>query len=229
MKRYTVFLPLLCLVIGLLLGSLLPVPWAEREVLVPSASSTPALKQAETGDSSGQSSPPLDAADNFPLLNAACSVVRALERQDYAALAGFVHPERGVAFTPYSTVNAETDQSFTAAQIRDLSRDSTTYIWGFVDGRGSLIELTMQDYFTRYVWDADYTQAPQIGIDRLMMSGNALENLPEAYPGCRFVDFCFPGRDPSSQGLDWCSLRLVFAPGETSWYLVGIVHGEWTI
>ena len=70
---------------------------------------------------------------------------------------------------------------------------------------------------------------PQIGVDRIQMTGNALENLKDAYPDCRFVDFSYPELDPAYQGLDWCSLRLVFAPETTKWRLVGIVHGQWTI
>ena len=37
-------------------------------------------------------------------------------------------------------------------------------------------------------------------MDEIQISGNALENLPEAYPDCRFVDLCYPSRDPESDG-----------------------------
>ena len=97
------------------------------------------------------------------------------------------------------------------------------------DGRGDPIKLTIPQYFQRYVYDKDYTQATEIGIDRIITGGNALENLAEAYPGCRFVDFAFPSADPVNDGLDWSSLKLVFQPGEFRWLLVGVVHGEWTI
>ena len=97
------------------------------------------------------------------------------------------------------------------------------------DGRGLPIQMTMVQYLDRYVYDTDYTQAPEIGIDRIITSGNALENLSEAYPDCRFVDFSFPSADPVNDGLDWSSLKLVFYPEASRWYLVGIVHGEWTI
>ena len=43
------------------------------------------------------------------------------------------------------------------------------------------------------------------------------------------VDFSFPSADPVNDGMDWSSLKLVFQPAETRWYLVGVVHGEWTI
>ncbi|MEM5779830.1 MAG: hypothetical protein AAGU02_01635, partial [Lawsonibacter sp.] len=172
---------------------------------------------------------PLDSKDNLSLLNAACYVVQALKTEDYAAVATVVHPEKGVTFTPYSTVDFTSDRTFTREQIKNLSQDNTVYAWGLTDGRGSLISMTMTQYFATYVWNADYTQAPQIGVDQIIMGGNALENLKDAYPGCRFVDLCFPGLDSAKQGLDWCSLKLVFAPGDTNWYLVGIIHGQWTI
>ena len=89
--------------------------------------------------------------------------------------------------------------------------------------------MTISQYFETYVFNTDYTKAPQIGVDQIMMGGNALENLTEAYPNCRFIDFCFPQLDAANQGLDWCSLKLVFEPGETNWLLVGIIHSQWTI
>ena len=79
------------------------------------------------------------------------------------------------------------------------------------------------------MFNADYSQAPQIGIDRIQMTGNALENLTDVYTDCRFVDFCYPSIDPAYGGADWQSLRLVFQDQNDRWYLVGIVHGEWTI
>ena len=231
MKRPVILCAALCLTAGLLLGGILPMPW-DRPAVVTVTSETiiHAPDGSQPQSSSALTAPePLNSKDNFPLLNTACAVVRALEEEDYATLAAFVHPDRGVTFTPYSTVDFEVDHRFTRDQIKALAGDKTVYTWGVVDGRGSLIELTMEQYFARYVFDADYTQAPQIGVDQILMSGNALENLTEAYPGCRFVDFCFPGLDPAYEGMDWRSLKLVFAPGEVSWLLVGIVHGEWTI
>ena len=75
----------------------------------------------------------------------------------------------------------------------------------------------------------DYTQAPSVGVDQIVMSGNSLENLQEAYPDCRFVDLCYPSLDPAYEGLDWCSLKMVFAPTQSGWYLVGLIHSQWTI
>lgn len=163
------------------------------------------------------------------LLQSAAQAAQALHDKDYEALSQLVHPDRGVTFTPYSTVDPKTDLTLTAQQIRELEQDTTRYTWGYEDGRGESIQMTMSEYFARFVFDADYTQAPKVGVDQIITSGNALENLTEAYPDCHFVDFCYPSRDPANEGLDWCSLKLVFLGEKTSWYLVGVVHGEWTI
>ena len=218
----------LCTAFGLLLGVLLPIDLSQP---APGGGiSTPALPLEPAGSGSdGGEELPLNPEDNFSLLRAAGLACGAIGRRDFAALASYVHPDRGVTFTPYSTVDFDTDLTFTAEQIRGLEQDPTTYVWGLEDGRGLPIQMTMVQYLDRYVWDADYTQAPEIGVDRIITSGNALENLTEAYEGCRFVDFCCPSADPVNDGLDWSSLKLVFQAEEDTWYLVGVVHGEWTI
>lgn len=229
MKWPFVFACALCTAFGLLLGVLLPVdltrPGPDGGMSTPALSLEPAGSQS----GSGQETPALDPEDNFALLHAAGLACEAISRRDFTALASYVHPDRGVTFTPYSTVDFDTDLTFTADQIRALEQDQTTYVWGLEDGRGLPIQMTMAQYLDRYVWDADYTRAPELGIDQIITGGNALENLAEAYKGCRFVDFCYPSADPVNDGLDWSSLKLVFQAGEHSWYLVGIVHGEWTI
>lgn len=237
LKRFLYFPCVLCLVIGLLVGVLLPVDFQgdDKPAAAPGGNNgftpPPGASQSGSGSAAAASADTdtLDLEDNFPLLGSACSVNRCLQRQDWATLAAYVHPERGVTFTPYSTVDPESDLNFTADQIKNLDQDQTVYTWGFEDGRGDPIQMTILQYFERYVYNRDYTQAGQIGIDRIITGGNALENLTEAYPDCRFVDFCFPSADPVNDGLDWSSLKLVFQPEGEHWYLVGVVHGEWTI
>lgn len=237
LKRFLIFPCVLCLVIGLLAGILLPIdlsgqdtPPALNNTLNPLTPPSGASQPEGSGSAAASTdASPLNPDDNLPLLGSACAVNRCLQQQDWTTLAAYVHPQRGVTFTPYSTVDPTGDLNFTADQIKNLAQDQTVYTWGFEDGRGDPIKMTISQYFQRYVYDRDYTQVPEIGVDRIMTGGNALENLSEEYPGCRFVDFSFPSADPVNDGLDWSSLKLVFQPEEEHWYLVGVVHGEWTI
>ena len=91
------------------------------------------------------------------------------------------------------------------------------------------IRRTIAQFLEEFIFSVDYTQSTSVGVDEIVMSGNSLENLKEAYPDCRFVDLCYPSLDPAYEGLDWCSLKMVFAPTQSGWYLVGLIHSQWTI
>ena len=237
LKRSFIFSCVLSLVIGLLAGILLPIDLLGDDPPPPAGNTAgnfnppPVVSQPEDSGSASPSpaSDSLDPEDNFSLLGSAFAVCRCLQQQSWSALAAYVHPDRGVTFTPYSTVDPDSDLNFTADQVRNLAQDQNVYVWGFEDGRGEAIQMTFARYFGRYVYDRDYIQAPELGVDRVMTGGNALENVSEVYDGCRFVDFSYPTSDPVNDGLDWSSLKLVFQPGDGRWYLVGIVHGEWTV
>lgn len=226
MKHNLLFPSVLCLVLGLLCGILIPISWDEPVTTPPSLTAS----QPKSFSDSSAPVPPekLDPRDSFALLNSACLAVSAMKDQNYALLGTLVHPQKGVTFTPFSTVRPETDVTLSASQISQLASSKTIYVWGEQSGSGSLIEMTARDYFDRYVFDRDYTQSPRIGVDEILIGGNALENLTEAYPGCRFVDFTYPSRGHGGDNMNWTSLKLVFEPGAFQWYLTAIVHGQWT-
>lgn len=166
--------------------------------------------------------------DGSVLLQTAFYTLAALESKDYQAFSTLVHTEKGVRFTPYSTVNLETDLVFSAQDLKSLAQDTTAHSWGVDVRTGDPISLTYGDYFAKYVTPLNYSNAPNIATDVVILRGNALENVIESYPDCRFVDFSFPMVDPESKGTDWSSLKLVFESVDNAWYLVGIVHSQWT-
>ncbi len=240
-KRTVAVTGLLALIFGFLLGTIVPpqsLPWSvsgSDQPVVPVQSNTLFTDKPDSASSksgmSGQSGQALEfnPKENFPLLNTACAVLRAIQQRDYTALAGYVHPEQGLTFTPYSTVNLEMDLTFTAAQVADFKEDENRYLWGMVSGTGEMLQMTVEEFFNSYIFNVDYTQASRIGIDRVNITGNALENVTEVYPDCRFIDFTYPGADIANQGQDWSSLKLVFAPSESQWLLVGLIHSQWTV
>lgn len=162
------------------------------------------------------------------LARRANQVIHALSNQDMAALAGTVHPERGLRFSPYAYVRDD-HRLFSAEQVKDLMDEPTIYHWGYFDGSGEPILMGFPEYYHRFVYDADFARPKQIGFNQLIGKGNTLVNLAEYYPGAEFVEYHFSGFDPQYGGMDWRSLRLVFEPEEGAWRLVGIVHDEWTI
>lgn len=166
--------------------------------------------------------------DNKEILDDAYDVVEAIRDRKYSELARWVHPELGVYFTPYSTVELDVNMHFTSEQVKEFSNCTNTYVWGSVDGEGSPIYMTPSEYFNRYVYDEEYIEAPIIGINRIVRCGNSLENVDDVFQDAQFVELHFPGSEEIG-GMDWRSIKLVFAKTEKGNRLVAIIHSEWTI
>lgn len=167
--------------------------------------------------------------DDNTLLQAANAVVDAMKTENFTLLASYVHPEKGVTFTPYSTVHLDSDRVMTNTEIETFLSDNTIYQWGYYDGNGEPIKLTNKGYWDSFVWNADYSKADQTSLNEIVQTGNAIENVQEAYPSAKFVDYHFDQINAQNEGMDWCSLKLVFEQYNGTWYLVGIIHSQWTI
>ena len=161
------------------------------------------------------------------VLDRAAHVITALKANDMTSLSKFISPQVGLRFSPYATVK-ETDQVFPAEKLVGLFSDSTAYNWGGYYGTGEPIELTFADYYAKFVYDEDFANAPQVSLNHRLGVGTTLDNAAEFYPGGMVIEFYFPGFDPTMEGMDWRSLRLVFIQENSEWNLVGIIHDQWT-
>ena len=165
----------------------------------------------------------------------AVQIIMAIKREDLETLASFVHPDKGVRFSPYTYVRPEPgapeggDLAFSADRIRDLFADETIYTWGRFDGTGDPIEYTFREYYDRFIYDVDFARPHAVGFNQTIGMGNTINNIAQLYPQAITMEYHFEGFDPQFTGLDWRSLRLVLEKREGAWYLVGIVHDEWTI
>ena len=157
--------------------------------------------------------------------------IMALKERDLAELSGLVHPDNGVRFSPYTYVRASADGDlvFSATEVPDLWNDPTIHRWGVYDGSGEPIDLTFREYFGQFVYDVDFARPDVVGFDETVGQGNTINNIAEVYPEAIAVEYHFEGFDPQYAGMDWRSLRLIFEESKGTWYLVGIVHDEWTI
>ena len=157
------------------------------------------------------------------------NVITALAEKDMDTLSSLVHPVEGVRFTPYTYVSLEKDLLFTKEEIKSFLENEKEYIWGNYDGIGDEIKLTPKEYYDKFVYTADFANAPEIGYNTVLSSGNMLENQFQVYENPIIVEYYFPGFNPKYEGMDWQSLRLVFEEYEGKWFLVGIIHNQWTI
>lgn len=155
--------------------------------------------------------------------------ITAIKNRDLTALSAIVDPQVGVRFSPYGYIQTEAgkDRIFTAAQLKDAMGDQTVRLWGMFDGSGEPINLTFAKYWDRFVYDKDFVATPQVGFNKIIKQSNTIINISEAYPNASFVEYHVPGTDKYA-GMDWASLRLVFRQVDGVWYLIGIIHDQWT-
>jgi hypothetical protein len=157
-------------------------------------------------------------------------VISALKSKDMTKLAPLVHPEKGLRFSPYADVNTQSDLVFKRRQLRTLLASKRRYVWGAYDGSGEPISLTFANYYRHFIYDHNYAQARRVSFNGEINGRGTTPNLIRAvYPESIVVEHYFAGFDPKYDGMDWRSLWLVFEKKDEAWYLVGIVHGEWTI
>lgn len=159
----------------------------------------------------------------------ASQVLQSLKQKDMKRFANYVHPVTGVRFSPYAHVDEDSDKVFTAQALVGLLEDKQKQLWGYYDGSGDEILLTFADYYQHFIYSHDFLHAKQVAYNKSIGSGNTRNNLTEVYPNATFVEYHFSGLDPKVGGTSWASLRLVFEQFKGKWYVVGVIHAQWTI
>lgn len=159
-------------------------------------------------------------------------VILALRDRNMTRLSEFVNPTAGLRFSPYNYVRVEKngDRVFNRRQVTGLFADRKKYLWGEDDSSGDPIRMTFARYYRHFVFDHDFSRAKQVTYNgETRGGGTIISNIREVYPQAIVVKYHFDGFEEKYGGMDWKSLWLVFEKKGNGWYLIGIVHGEWTV
>jgi hypothetical protein len=152
----------------------------------------------------------------------------AFKKRDGPALAALAHPSKGVRFSPYAYVQT-TNVTITAAQLTTAFTDPTKRTWGITDGKGDPIILTFADYTRTYVYARDFASSSQTAFNKTIGAGNTIDNTADVYPNAILFEAYDPGPDPQMKDFQWQCVRLLFERSGDRWFLVSVIHGEWTI
>lgn len=165
------------------------------------------------------------------LLDYSGNVLKAIKDNDGEKIAGYIHPQLGVRFSPYTYVDTTNDIKMSVDQFKDQWNKNAKkkMVWGLFDGSGEKINMTIADYFKRFVYDLDFLELGEASYNQSKGSGNVINNIKEIYPKNNYVEYYVAGVDKKFEGMDWRSLTLVFQEYQENFYLIGIVHNEWTI
>lgn len=169
-----------------------------------------------------------DTVTNAGLIENSRMILRRIKNKEYNELAEYFSPQ-GVRFSPYAFIDTSKDVVLTAQQIRNAATSSEKLLWGEYDGSGEPIKMSIEQYFSTFVCSTDFSGKGEISVNEFSQRGNTTNNIREAYPGCKWVEFFIKGEKPEFDGMDWSALRLVFRQAEGKAWLVGVVHDQWTI
>src|SRR5262245_7333578 len=86
-------------------------------------------------------------------------VLLALKAGDMARFSTFVHPQKGVRFSPYAQVLPDEDRVLKKDQLAQMWAGQKRYKWGGYDGSGDPIWLTLKKYHRRFIFDHDFSRA----------------------------------------------------------------------
>lgn len=156
-------------------------------------------------------------------------ILKHIKNKEYQALVQYIHPELGIRFSPYSFINLKEDVIIKASQLPRMINNNEKQFWGLYDGTGEEIKLTTKEYFSKFVYDVDFLNAPSLTVNTSSVAGNSINNIKEVYPDAEYTESYFAGFQKKYEGMDWRALRLVYKKAEGKYYLIGIIHDQWTI
>ena len=173
-------------------------------------------------------SKPETSSDNFYELKKINQIViKLIKKRDISALSKYAHPKKGIMFSPYSDLKNNDNQIIEKKELVKIYEKNEELVWGEYDGTGIRILLTFDNYFDRFIYDTDFIEY-EPNYDSIMGTGNTLENMNSVFPNARSVEYYIPGTEKYAY-MDWKSLRLLYEIYRGKYYLVAVVHNEWTI
>ncbi|MEO6905515.1 MAG: hypothetical protein ABI148_04095 [Ginsengibacter sp.] len=171
----------------------------------------------------------IDIDSSTLFMDSSKEILQAIKNHDFKIFARYIHPVSGIRFSPYGNIDVVRDVTFSADQFIQQYQNGNKINWGNYDGSGAPIMLSVEEYFKKFVYNADFLNAEITNFDKISGDGNSLNNLEKVYKKNHFIQSYFSGRDKKYNGMDWTSLVLVFKNYGNKIYLIAIVHDQWTI
>jgi hypothetical protein len=167
------------------------------------------------------------AQNDTSLITFSDKILTSLRDKNYKQFVSYFHPE-GVRFSPYGYIDTTNAVRLTAVNFLLQQQKNSKIFWGLYDGSGDSILLHTNEYIKRFVYNADFLHAEKKAVNKIIGHGNSLNNIKNIYPNADFTESHFSGFDKKYGGMDWTSLRLVFSKLNGRYYLIAVIHDQWT-
>ena len=155
-------------------------------------------------------------------------IISLIKAKDVEELTTHVHEEKGVLFAPYAHIEKDAI-TVKKEEVADVFQSQDKQTWGTRDGSGEPIELTPIEYYSEFIYDANYAEADEVVLNPTEPRGNTIKNIQDFFSDAHVVEYYVKGTK-ENENMDWKALNLVFEKDQTGeWKLVAVVHDQWTI
>ncbi len=161
------------------------------------------------------------------LFAASKKVLEALASSDFAKLETLVSPD-GLSLRHVPNLNLASS-TLSKENVSEITTDKTLHFFGYTDGKGDEINMTVADYLKKYINTADYLAAPDTAVNKTLGSGNSQNSLLTDKGSRELVAFHYSGFNPQYEGMDWTTMYLVFDEVDGVFLLRAIAKDNWTI
>lgn len=177
----------------------------------------------------GGNNPAQNPTNAQSLWNIAHDVMQLIKDKNMEELSAYVHPTKGLRFTPYVHINSTFDQVFTPQEVVELPADTTEYNWGYYYGTPveTIIMKNFNDYYDEFIYDEDFLNANIIGVNAVVSYGDMIDNIYDEYPDAEYLEF-YIITSQDNNNIYWRSLKVAFEEVGGQYKLMGIIHGQWT-
>jgi hypothetical protein len=179
----------------------------------------------QTAPGSSTDTPPKPPTLNLP--DQAAAVLKALMSNNYAALERHIEPGGKILFSPYAYIDTTKAIRFTGRELSEAADSKKMLTWGEFDATGEPIQLSVADYFARFIKNKNFLQPDSLLVNKSVTAGNMVNNLKQLFPDAEYVEYYCKGSDDYA-GMDWGALRLIFKKKLNNYYLVAVVGDRWT-
>lgn len=156
-------------------------------------------------------------------------ILVSLKNKDWNTFSNFIHPDKGVYFSPYAFLEPFKAVHLTRTEFLKGIEENQEFVWGEYDGIGEEITLSIPAYTDKFLYNVDFSNKAKVFVNEFRGGGNSLNNLKQVFPDHLFVENYFPGDSPEHGGMDWQVLRVVIETKEGKHYVIALINDRWTI
>ncbi|MEO8637420.1 MAG: hypothetical protein ABI430_00775 [Candidatus Taylorbacteria bacterium] len=162
------------------------------------------------------------------VMDSAKEVLVAFKNKDYQKLENLTSSD-GLSWNEVPNLDL-TKNDILTSEISNIPNNPQKYLFGYTDGKGDPIYLTISEYLSIWIYNHDYASAPEVGVNKILDGGsNSVNTILQDSGNRTVVAYHFKGFDPKFGGMDWTTLYLVFDLQNGEYKLRGIAKNNWTI